>query len=166
MAAVTSRGAGRPGMRAGGDADVGLLQGARDHLTLPGEIGIIHLPGIASFGFGVAGAGDFHEGGTKTLHLLLDSRTHVEGLDHGAEPPCRGNGLEPRHAGAKDQYPRRRDCSGGHHHHGHGAAEEYAGVQHRLVTGQAGLGCQGVHRLARLILGISSMASTVRRLAA
>ena len=47
----------------------------------------------------------------QALDLLLHRGPHVVGLDHGAEPPRRRDRLQPRHARADHEHPRRaRSC--------------------------------------------------------
>ena len=43
----------------------------------------------------------------ERLHLLLDRRPDVGDLDHGAQAPGRGDGLQASHAGAHDHHPGR-----------------------------------------------------------
>ena len=83
----------------------------------------------------------------QRLHLFLDGRAHVGGLDDGAQALGRGDRLQAGHAHAHDQYAGRLDGAGRRHQHGHEALVGIRGHQHRLVAGDIRLRRQHVHRL-------------------
>ena len=91
---------------------------ARHHLALPAvEVLVLGL-GVAGPILGVAGfEGKLDKLGPKTLDLLLAGGPDVVRLDHGAQPPRGGYGLQPRHPGTHDQHPRGRQGAGGGGHH-------------------------------------------------
>ena len=138
-------GALRPGHRGGGNHGVGRGDARIQRFLLLGLFFGGELAGIAAGAVG-ADAG-FDELGAQRLHLFAGGATNVIRLDHGAQAPRGGDGLQPRHAGADDQRLRRADGAGGRGQHGHELFEVVGGDQHGLVAGQRGLRGQAVHRL-------------------
>ena len=82
-----------------------------DQLTLTPQEFFGLLSGIAALAC-LCFQRQLHERRPEALHLILDGWPDVVGLDHGAQPPGRGDGLQAGHAGPQHEHPRWRDRPG------------------------------------------------------
>ena len=130
-----------------------------DHVLLDdvggGQVGLLGLI-FGRHGLGVAPRRlgrlellvlDGDEFGAQALDLLLGGGAYVGSRDDRPQTPRGGDGLKPRDARAHDE-----DLGGGHrpggrHHHGEALAIGVGRLDHRPISGQVGLGRQGVHHL-------------------
>ena len=65
----------------------------------------------------------------QRLDLLLGDRPHVVGLDHRAQPPRGGDGLQPGDAGPEDEHLSRPDRAGRRGQHGEEAPQAQAAMR-------------------------------------
>ena len=92
----------------GRDHDVALGDDPPEQLALAVVERFILGAAVAAGVLGVLGLdGQLDEPAAQALDLLLGGGPHVVGRGDGAQPPRRGDRLEPGHAGADDQHPRR-----------------------------------------------------------
>ena len=148
IASVIKTGAGRPGMSAVADGDVGGGKRLVDGLGLAAPVFLAHVAGVAVLALGgLVERGDLDEPRPQALDLLLDRGANVEGGDDGAQPARGGDRLQAGHAGAEDEDVGRRDGAGGGHHHRHRPVVLDRRVEHRLVAGEVALRAERIHAL-------------------
>ena len=119
MSALTSRGAGRPGISAVVMTMSCLAMCDGDQRRLLGLVGVRHFLGVAARGLGLLEllVLDGDEFGAERFDLLLGGGAHVGRGDDGAEPPRGGDRLQAGDADAHDEGPGGGHRAGRRHHH-------------------------------------------------
>ena len=137
----------------GGDDDIGLFgafvhgQGLALHPT-GGHRACVAPDTDGAFTLFIGFVGNVDKLGAQGFDLLLNRRAYVGRFDHRAQALGRGDGLQARHTGAKDQYACGFYSAGSSHQHRHEARVVMSGQQHGLVTGDVGLRRQHIKALS------------------
>ena len=89
----------------------------------------------------------FNEAGAEGFHLFPGGRPHVTHLDQSTEPAGCGHRLKACHAGPKHHHLGWLNRAGGSHQHGNEPIQGRCGLEGGLVSGDVGLGGEGIHGL-------------------
>ena len=119
----------------GGDDDVALGHDPPEQLALAIVKRFILGTRVAARVLGILGLeGQLDEARPEALDLFLGGRPQVVRRGDGAEPPRRGDRLEPGHARPDHQHPRRRDRARRRRQHREHAGQGIGGDDDGLVT--------------------------------